>query len=403
LIALSSFVGGCARDGEEVVIVSPWPEERRSALATEFRRWTEANPGTALGPARIRWIPLAPGDDVTRVVRRRVAPDLVLGVGAAELRRLAQDGRLVAVERRGHPLWCITGRLPIGLAITPVSVVRADTVALDDFRHDQVALEWARDELASGSWAEGYARLVRRAGDPRPIGRQPGAALAAFEQGEVERVLCVEGRDRMFKTTINPAGAGDKPLEWVEGMALVRGGQNPALAQELVRFLAAMREAKPPAPGSDGLGAADTPEALALLADLLGATLVDAQDELVAAWAKLAATGHPERAERWMTEAPPWPPASADKLIKQSKEGAILLEALMTQVAPEADVRNWLLRSWLAPARRVDGRLLAELASAEGGRLVREPRFRMWLRSEWTAWARQRYRRVARLAERAVP
>jgi hypothetical protein len=75
-----------------------------------------------------------------------------------------------------------------------------------------------------------------------------------------------------------------------------------------------------------------------------------------------------------------------------------LLETLAAQVAPDADVRAWLLRSWLAPGRPVDGRLLDELASAEGGRLVREPRFRAWLRAEWTAWARQRYRRIARVA-----
>jgi hypothetical protein len=195
----------------------------------------------------------------------------------------------------------------------------------------------------------------------------------------------------------------EKPPEWVEGVALVRGGRNPALAQELVRFLANRGEADSPAPGPDGLEPGDEPEALALLAELLGATLVDAQDELVAAWAKLAARGHPERAQRWMTEAPPWPPASVEKLLKKGEEGAILLETLTTQIAPDAEVRNWLLRSWLAGARRVDGRLLAELANAEGGRLVREPRFRVWLRSEWTAWARQRYRRVAWLAERAVP
>jgi hypothetical protein len=140
-----------------------------------------------------------------------------------------------------------------------------------------------------------------------------------------------------------------------------------------------------------------------LLAELLGATLVDAQNELVAAWAKLTAAGHPERAERWMSEAPPWPPASVDKLLKKGEEGAVLLETLTAQIAPEADVRNWLLRSWLSPARRVDDRLLRELGAALGGRLVHEPRFRNWLRSEWTAWARQRYRRVARLTEGAVP
>jgi hypothetical protein len=402
-IALASLAGGCARDGEEVVIVSPWPEQRRSALAQEFRRWADANPGTAIGPVRVRWIPLAPGDDVTRVVRRRVAPDVVLGVGATELRRLAEEGRLLPIERQGHPLWCVTGREPIGLATR--SEVRPDTVALDDFRHDPVALEWARGELATDSWAEGYARLVRWAGDARPIGRTPGAAQAAFTRGDgVRRVLWVEGRDRMpSETTVDPAGARGKPLAWVEGVALVRDGRNPALAQELVRFLAGRGEAESPAPGKGGLDAADDPEALALLADLLGATLVDAQDELAAAWAKLAAVARPERAGRWMTEAPPWPPASVEKLLKKGEEGAVLLETLTTQVAPDADVRNWLLRSWLAPARRVDGRLLAELAGAEGGRLVREPRFRMWLRSEWTTWARQRYRRVARLAGGAVP
>ncbi len=42
--------------------------------------------------------------------------------------------------------------------------------------------------------------------------------------------------------------------------------------------------------------------------------------------------------------------------------------------------------------------MLRELAQAEGGRLVREPRFRAWLRGEWTAWTQQLYRRVARLA-----
>ena len=98
-----------------------------------------------------------------------------------------------------------------------------------------------------------------------------------------------------------------------------------------------------------------------------------------------------------MTEPPPWPPASVAKLLKRGEEGAALLETLTAEIAPEADVRNWLLRSWLAPPRHVDGRLLAELAGAVDGRLAREPRFRAWLRGEWTAWARQRYRRVARL------
>jgi hypothetical protein len=47
--------------------------------------------------------------------------------------------------------------------------------------------------------------------------------------------------------------------------------------------------------------------------------------------------------------------------------------------------------------------LMAEMAAAVDGRLAREPRFRAWLRSEWTAWHRQLYRRVARVAGGYVP
>jgi hypothetical protein len=104
-----------------------------------------------------------------------------------------------------------------------------------------------------------------------------------------------------------------------------------------------------------------------------------------------------------MTEPPPWPPVSVAELLKRGDQGGAMLEELTALLTPEADLRNWLLRSWLAPPRPVDGRLLAELAGALGGRLAREGRFRAWLRGEWTAEARQRYRRVARLAEGAPP
>jgi hypothetical protein len=99
----------------------------------------------------------------------------------------------------------------------------------------------------------------------------------------------------------------------------------------------------------------------------------------------------------WMTASPPWPPASVARFLNRESNAMPLIETLAAQLAPDPDVRAWLLRSWLAPARSVDGSLLDELAGAADGRLAREPRFRAWLRSEWTAWARQRYRRVARL------
>jgi hypothetical protein len=135
------------------------------------------------------------------------------------------------------------------------------------------------------------------------------------------------------------------------------------------------------------------------VADLLGATLVDAQDELWTAWRALEGVADRERALAWLVEPPPWPPASVSRYLGQGGERAMaLIETLSVEVAPTAAARAWLKRSWLSPARLVDQVFLAELSQAAEGKLCREPRFRAWLRLEWTAWARQRYRRVARWA-----
>jgi hypothetical protein len=386
---------GCARGPGDLLIATSWSAAERTELASAFGRWVEAASGTAGGPVRIRWIRLAPGDDAAGVVRRWETPDVLLGGGAVMYRRLAHAAWLVPIERTGHPLWCVARSAPIVMIeirtskSTPGWILREPPrPTFDDVRHDGIALEWARGELAAGAWAEGYARLVRAAATPRRIGRQTRSALAVVERGEAPLMtpgfVKEPGVQRVEDARGGPA--------WVEGVAVIRGGRNPGLAQEFIRFLASRGGAATP----PEVRAEDDPEALALLADLLGATLVDAQDELWAAWAMLEQAGHPKRAEHWMTEPPPWPPASVAKLIQRRDEGGVLLDTLLHEIVPEADLRNWLLRSWLAEPRLVDGRLLQELAGAGDGRLAREPRFRAWLRGEWTAWARQRYRRVAR-------
>jgi hypothetical protein len=76
-----------------------------------------------------------------------------------------------------------------------------------------------------------------------------------------------------------------------------------------------------------------------------------------------------------------------------------MVETLAGQVAPEPSARTWLVTTWLSPARLIDRQILGELTHADDGRLIRDPRFREWLRAEWTAWARQRYRRVSRILE----
>ena len=394
-----------ARGGDDVlVIASGWPEADRAALESAFRRWIERAHAVTRGPVRVHWVVLMPGDDLARVVRRRAPLDLVLGGPASAFAKLDRQGRLAPARRLEHPSWRVLRRSPIGLAMrsgrTPDQKSQPDATApaprpglltFDDPRHDPLALAWAEGQLGAASWAEGYARLVRYAGHPRRIGRQEGSALAAVERGEAAMTPAVAPHDPGRNPSLRFL-PGEPGPEWVEGVAVVSGGNHPDLARQFLEFLAGRGQAEPPTPvsGAD-LDASD------LLADLLGATLVDAQDELWAAWAKLGRSARPGRAEMWMTRPPPWPPASVEKLLDRDKPSP-LLETLVGELAPDPEVRAWLVRSWLGPPRLIDRALLTELAEAADGRLVLEPRFRAWLRGEWTAWARQRYRRVARLA-----
>ena len=167
----------------------------------------------------------------------------------------------------------------------------------------------------------------------------------------------------------------------------------------LAAFLIENLGAKPVEPATEVAPVEDD-----LLGDLLRATLADSAEELTSAWRALAELSDPSQARRWMCEPPPWPPASVAKLQTRNGDQAMtMIETLASQVAPEPRLTSWLLRSWLTPARVVDGDMIAQLARAEGGLLAREPRFRAWLRAEWTAWARQRYRRVARQARSGLP
>ena len=135
------------------------------------------------------------------------------------------------------------------------------------------------------------------------------------------------------------------------------------------------------------------PIADGLLADLLGATLVDAHEELRDADAALR-PGRAIPTGRGSSASPrPGRPASVAKL-RARPDPLPLLETLARRSPPIPTPAPGSSRA--GPARAADRRrLLAELAGAAGGRLAREPRFRAWLRGEWTAWARQHYRRVA--------
>jgi hypothetical protein len=394
---------GTARD--RLVIATTWRSAERLELEFNFGQWWRSSRSEPAVVPEIVWIPLAPVDDVWRLVVRRPEGhnvlgqpiDVLLGGPAAIYDRLGREGRLVSQDPSQAPAWRVVRHAPLGWAVyrsTPSALDALPT--FDDPRHDSVALDWARATLAAGAWSDGYAALVRAAGNARRIGRQPRSALAAVERGDAVRTPAAATelpRKRGTLAFAPVAGSPDRP----EGVAIVSGGKNRAAAEAFLAFLTErggteVPHAPDPTDGTDE----------SLLADLLGATLVDAQDELWVAWATLQKADHPGKAEMWMTQAPPWPPASVNELLVRDPSG-LLCDTLAEQVCPDPQLRAWLVRSWLGPKHLIDGRVLAELAGAGGGKLAREPRFRSWLRAEWRAWARQRYRRVARKAGEHLP
>jgi hypothetical protein len=345
---------GCGSSGDSPLIVATtWPAAERTQIEAVVRE--------SSGDRRpIVWIALATGERLESVVDRRGGVDILLGGSASAYGRLAAAGRLVSSGPLETSSWKAVRRPEVDgrSSVKPPG-------GLGDPRVDPDSLALAKSTLRLEGWPKGYEGLVRAAARPR--------------------------------STFGGSGEGSVPLIRSECLALVRGGQNQARAKEFINALS-MRGFSPPLSGDElEKAAADD-----LLADLLGSALVDAHDELRKADAALTRFGHPAAAEAAIGQAPPWPPASVAKLLADSNGGP-MVETLLEQVAPDPQARAWLAESWSRPKRPVDGALLAKLAGAADGRLALEPRFRAWLRAEWTAWTRQSYRRVARVAGGYVP
>lgn len=352
---LVATVGCSARDDDphRLVIATPWPPAARAACEALFADEGGHHPITWVELGAHRW-----GD----ACDRRGGVDLVLGGPAHVIQALADAGRLVPLgsilDRQGRATETDKpSPVPWWVASRPAHPSSPATGP--DPRDANGALGAARAVLIAEGWAEGYATLVRR-----PVGWSPCAVLPDRSQ----------------------------PPPASEAVALVRGGRHPDMAQRFLGSLARQGWIAPAPRDADVAARIDD-----LLADLLGAVLIDARNERRDAQMALAAHGRPAIAEAAYGAPPPWPPASVAKL-QADPARAPLADALAEQISPDPAARFWLQTSWHGPSRRVDLDLLREIALADEGRLVREPRFRAWLRGEWTAWTQQLYRRVARLA-----
>ena len=349
LVFVASLIAlGCIPPGDpRLVIATTWTVDERAKFETSLA-------GALTERTQFDWVALAPGENLESVVDRRGGVDLVLGGPWAVYDRLEKSKRLgsevhqVLRWRAGS-----TGPRPNPWASRSVGRIDPDLVAL------------ARERLHVEGWEKGYESLVREAVGARAL----------------------------------PVSSATMPVApvRVDLMAVIRGGRHEPSAAEVIRTLVAGKVAHPCPEHEKAEAIVDD-----LVADLMTSTLVDAREELLDAASALEKFQHPAKAEEAFGDLPPWPPASVAKL-QGDLEGKAMVETLLGQLAPDGPSRDWLSRSWDGPARRVDRALLTEIAGAAGGRLAREPRFRAWLRGEWTAWNRQLYRRVARVAGGYVP
>jgi len=401
-------LAGCSprsEDARALRIASPWPRSVRERLERGFDAWLgdSREPGGANHPP-IVWITIPEGEPLDRFLRRDArSPDVLLGGPVDDYARLADEGRLEGLgNETPRPYWRVIHRSEIAMARRPSRAPRPRLV-LGDPRVDPLARAWCLGELEGGDWSASYAKLVDRYGRASlGAGWRSGSARAAFDQGRADETILEFDPAEDAESTDSDLEILDEPIPYVEGAAVRVGSPRAPMARELLSFLGDRWGAEP-GPAAEGRRAA-VADARGLAADLLGATLVDAQDELRIAGAAVRKAGSPEWAVELLTRIPPWPPASVEKLLaKRGESGLELLETLIGQIAPEAGARVWLTRSWLKAGKPIDGEILAEIARVEGGRLAREPRFRTWLRAEWTQWARQRYRWVARLTASGIP
>jgi len=365
-------------------VATDWPESDRKGLALDFDAWLRAKgPDAGTTSAAIVWTSRSNGDD---------SPDVFLGGSLASFADLASRDQL---ERLGvdsdQPDWITARRSFVGLDGGSNLPDRRTT--LGDPRVDPLTLAWTLGRLRREGWPGAYPHLLVLYGLAETVGWREGSARAAIGRGDADATLM-----RLPESSRAEADV----VVFDEGAAIRRGTRRAPAARAFLQFLDANMGASQEPTAATASPRSRAAEALA--ADLFGATFVDAQDELRTAVVSVREAGMSPESVTLLAQPPPWPPASVEKLLTRGGEGAAaLVETLTNQIAPEAGARVWLSQSWLRPRKPIDEVLLLELAGVDQGRLAREPRFRAWLRAEWTQWARQRYRWVARLASARSP
>jgi hypothetical protein len=341
---------------------------------------------------------------------------VVLGVSPALIERLDRASLLADAQAGGvHPI--ARSRFVLGYqGMAAVSgtaswkglsaVEWADRLVLPDPRHDR---GWA-DALVAAfqdrEFARTYSEILGLFANARSLETNSRACLARMRRdGGSGAAFCPEhaaiAGQLQYESVTPPNGV-------LQRGALLSRGVGRADAAAVLTAAAAWDRVVDPK-GKFDVAVPEVAEssqrdvvADELLRDLLICTCAVAQPELRAAAAAVRRhwKSRPEAAARargFMVEPPPWPPASVQAL-RERPSGPALVDALAAELAVDAGPARPLLEAWSEPPRAMGASELWAIAACDGGRIARGAVFRAWLTAEWTAWARQRFRRVARLA-----
>lgn len=421
LLAGASLCTGCGGDPQDLFfsdeltirLYTPWPVAIRQSWGQAFAEWLLAN---GRRPFRIDWKTIPETGLATGLRLAKRSADGLLGghfsihsrfkTSATGYERLGpvrlpvvryEDNSGVAVAGPTKPVgwafiegiqdWGTTGyRLELGdVMADPLAACYSTAIWNSAPDAASAYARWVlQTRINAFSTQPGHARLGLEA---MPLGAEAQMAAGVWRGGPgLKSALGIDSEEM---------------IHWPEALSLFASPDNNKTAHFL-EFCRATGRLRPPQQLESTSGLETS-----FRHDLAKIILVELAEDLGQTWEILSSPQNGQietntqapgtflkKAETYLVQQPPWPPASITDLAK--RRGFEYVVALVEQLAADGDQRDWLIREFQRSPEPFDH---TRLDTALGGALLDCIRFRVWLRAEWRAWVAQRCRRTRRVFE----
>jgi len=394
---------------QSIRLVTPWNKSLQTIWTTDFSDWLLAISQTLV---HVQWLAVSESE-LSRTPPERLAQisDGLLG-GHSTIHRKFESFPVTtqALKPVRVP---IVSKLPDSLrAGSKANTLSVNTslswsnvgdpnlwpaidqyLKLPDPQTDILSQAYTRSVFRSApDHATGFARWIRLTRQIRPMQtpETDKSSIVSLDSITKQNLEIWKGGPALTKALGMPEAG---PIYWPECLSLWKSPQPPNSQTDTFQEFCRKTNRLTGVLNPDE----STTSKHAITDDLASIILFECRSDIQDAWVSIEnSTGElRQRAEKYLTELPPWPPASIQDL--QKRRGFEYVVALVEQMAADGDERDWLIREFQNPETKVNPELLDQ---ALNGHLQGSIRFRTWLRAEWTAWIRQRCRRVTRyLAE----